>query len=36
VQEYLIDVGVITGYDTTVPEDKDVDRGYYLRAVGAE
>lgn len=36
VQEYLIGVGVITGYDTPVPEDQVVDRSFYLRAVGAD
>jgi NitT/TauT family transport system substrate-binding protein len=35
VQQYLIDVGVITGYDTPVAENKVVDRSFYERAVGA-
>ena len=36
VQEFMIDVGVITGFDTPVAEDAVVDRGFYLAAVGAE
>lgn len=36
VQEYLIQVGVITDFDEPVPEDEVVDRSFYLRAVGAE
>jgi NitT/TauT family transport system substrate-binding protein len=36
VQEFFIKVGVITGFDTPVPEDKIVDRDFYLQAVGAE
>jgi NitT/TauT family transport system substrate-binding protein len=36
VQEFMIDVGVITGFDTPVPEDQVVDRSFYLAAVGAE
>lgn len=35
IQEYLIGVGVITGYDTPVPEEDVVDRSFYERAVGA-
>jgi NitT/TauT family transport system substrate-binding protein len=35
VQEYLISVKVITDYTEPVPEDKVVDRSFYLRAVGA-
>jgi NitT/TauT family transport system substrate-binding protein len=36
VQEYLIGAGVITDYTEPVPEEKIVDRSFYLRAVGAE
>jgi NitT/TauT family transport system substrate-binding protein len=36
VQEYLISVGVITDFTEPVPEEKVVDRSFYLRAVGAE
>lgn len=35
VQEYFIDVGVITGFDEPVPESDAIDRSFYLRAVGA-
>jgi len=34
IQKYLIEVGVITDYDTPVAEDKVVDRSFYERAVG--
>jgi NitT/TauT family transport system substrate-binding protein len=36
VQEYLIKVGVLTDFDTPIPEDDVIDRSFYLRAVGAE
>jgi NitT/TauT family transport system substrate-binding protein len=36
VQEFMIKVGVITGFDTPVPEDQVVDRSFSLAAVGAE
>ena len=36
VQKLFIDLGVITDWKTPVPEDKIVDRSFYLRAVGAE
>lgn len=35
VQQVLLDLGVITDWTTPVPEDKIIDRGFYLRAVGA-
>lgn len=36
VQQLFIDLGVITDWKTPVPEDKIVDRSFYLRAVGAQ
>jgi NitT/TauT family transport system substrate-binding protein len=36
VQEFFIKVGVITQFSEPVPEDKLVDRSFYLAAVGAE
>lgn len=35
MQQLFIDAGVITQFDTPVPEDQMVDRSFYLRAVGA-
>jgi NitT/TauT family transport system substrate-binding protein len=34
VQQLFIDLGVITDYKTPVPEDKLVDRSFYMQAVG--
>ncbi len=36
IQETFIKLGVITDYTTPVPEDKVVDRSFYLKAVGKE
>jgi NitT/TauT family transport system substrate-binding protein len=34
-QQYFIDVGVITNFSEPIPEDRVIDRSFYLRAVGA-
>lgn len=34
MQQLFIDLGVITDYKTPVPDDKIVDRSFYLKAVG--
>jgi NitT/TauT family transport system substrate-binding protein len=36
VQRLFIDLAVITNFTTPVPEDKLVDRSFYLKAVGAQ
>jgi NitT/TauT family transport system substrate-binding protein len=36
MQQLFIDLGVITDYDTPVPEEQIIDRSFYLAAVGAE